>query len=52
MKSGLIAFVCFLIASGLAVAAVYVLAGMGWALLAGAVPFLVAAGVIMRGLRG
>lgn len=35
---------------GLAVAGVYVLAGVGWALLAGAAPLLLLAAVLIRGL--
>jgi hypothetical protein len=35
---------------GLAVAGVQVLAGTGWALIAGAVPLLLVAGVLIRGL--
>lgn len=33
-------------------AGVYVLAGIGWALLVGAVPFLALSAVLMRGLTG
>ena len=36
---------------GLGVAGVYVLAGTGWALLAGAVPLLLLAVVLIRGLN-
>ena len=35
---------------GLAVAGVYVLAGTGWALLAGALPLLLLSAVLIRGL--
>jgi hypothetical protein len=38
--------------TGLSVAGIYVLAGLGWALLAGAAPCLALAFVIIRGLRG
>lgn len=40
-----------LVASGLIVGGVYVLAGLGWSLLAGAAPCLVLAWIIFRGLR-
>ena len=37
--------------AGLAIAGVYQLAGLGWTLIAGAVPLLLLAAIIMRGLR-
>lgn len=39
------------IATGLTVAGIYILAGVGWAMLAGAGPFFVLAVVIFRGLN-
>lgn len=39
------------IGTGLTVAGVYELAGRGWAFIAGAVPCLALAAVILRGLR-
>ncbi len=36
--------------TGMAVAGVYLLAGLGWALLAAAAPLLLLAAVLMRGL--
>lgn len=39
------------IGSGLVVAGVYELTGAGWALITAAAPFLLIAGVIVRGLR-
>lgn len=35
---------------GLTISGVYILAGTGWAFLAGAVPLLVLSGVLIRGL--
>jgi hypothetical protein len=47
---GFLAFAFFLIGSGLVVSGVYLLLGMGWALLAAAVPFLAAAAILTRGI--
>ena len=46
-----VAVASFLAGSGLAVAGVYILFGSGWALLAGAVPFLILAVTLIRGLH-
>lgn len=46
-----VALVLALLGVGLAVAGVYLLFGLGWALLAGAVPLLVLAGAMLRGLN-
>lgn len=46
----LLALLALLAGSGLAVAGVYLLAGTGWALIAGAVPLLLLAATILRGL--
>lgn len=46
-----VAVLVLLVGTGLAVAGVYLLAGPGWALIAGALPFLVFALVIFRGVR-
>lgn len=45
-----VASVALLTGIGLLVSGVFVLAGLGWALLAAAVPFFTLAGVIFRGL--
>lgn len=45
-----IAPISLLAGVGLSVAGVYVLAGIGWALLAGAFPFLLLSVVLIRGL--
>lgn len=51
MKAALVAAaLAFVASAGLVVAGVYVLAGPGWALVAGGVPFFVFGAVIMRGL--
>jgi hypothetical protein len=46
---GFLAFAFFMIGCGLAVGGVYVLWGLGWALLSGAVPFLAAAAILCIG---
>jgi len=46
-----VALVSALLGSGLAVAGVYLLFGVGWALLAGALPLLMLAGAMFRGLK-
>lgn len=45
-----VAVLALLIGLGLLVSGVFVLAGLGWALLAGAMPFFGFAGLIFRGL--
>ena len=45
-----LAFAAALIGIALAVAGVYMLAGMGWALIASSVPFLLLAKILIRGL--
>lgn len=45
------ALLALLVGSGLAIAGVYQLAGLGWALIAGAVPLLLLAATILRGLH-
>ncbi len=45
-----IAAICAVTGIGMAVAGVYVLAGIGWALLAAAAPMLMLAAVLTRGL--
>lgn len=46
-----VAALALLLAAGLAIAGVYLLAGLGWALIAGAVPLLLFALTILRGLH-
>jgi small-conductance mechanosensitive channel len=46
-----VALACFVAGSGLAVAGVYALAGLGWAYLASSVPLLMLAAVLARGLK-
>ena len=46
----LLALLALLAGCGLAVAGVHLLAGTGWALIAGAVPLLLLAATIFRGL--
>lgn len=51
MNTGLLIFLtCSLLGLGLLVAGVFVLLGIGWALLAGGVALLVIAGFIRKGL--
>ncbi len=51
MNTGLLIFLmCSLLGLGLLVAGVFVLLGIGWALLAGGVALLVIAGFIREGL--
>lgn len=45
------ALLALLTGAGLAIAGVYLLAGLGWALIAGAVPLLLLAATILRGLH-
>lgn len=45
------ALLALLAGAGLAIAGVYRLAGLGWALIAGAVPLLLLAATILRGLH-
>lgn len=45
------ALLSFLCGASLIVGGVYVLLGLGWALISGAVPFLLLAVLIVRGLR-
>lgn len=45
-----VACLSFAFGVGLTVAGVYVLAGTGWALIAGAAPLLLVAAVLIRGL--
>lgn len=45
-----VAALCALAGSALGVAGVYVLAGLGWSLLAGAVPLLAFAALLTRGI--
>lgn len=45
------ALLALLAGAGLAIAGVYQLAGTGWALIAGAVPLLLLAATILRGLH-
>ena len=45
-----VAVACSLAGVGLAVASVFLLCGLAWALLAGAVPLLLLAAVLIRGL--
>lgn len=45
-----VALVCMLTGIGMLVAGVYVLLGLGAALLAGAVPFLLLGGILIRGV--
>lgn len=49
-KPAALAVVCCLAGIGLAVGGVYVLAGLGWSLLAGAAPLLLLSALIFRGL--
>lgn len=44
-------FLALLAGSGLTVCGVYVLAGAGWAMLAGAVPCFLLSAILLRGLR-
>lgn len=44
------AVACFVSGAGAAVGGVYVLAGLGWALVAVAVPLVVASALLFRGL--
>lgn len=46
-----VAWLALLAAGGLLIAGVYLLAGLGWSLIAGAVPLLLLALTIQRGLR-
>lgn len=46
-----LALLALLIGMGLVIAGVYLLAGLGWSLIAGAVPLLALAFVIQRGLH-
>lgn len=45
------ALLALLVGAGLAIAGVYQLAGLGWALIAGALPPLLLVGIILRGLN-
>lgn len=47
----LLALLALLTGCGMAVSGVYLLAGIGWALLAAAVPLLLFAMIILRGLK-
>ncbi|MDP3228388.1 MAG: hypothetical protein Q8N13_10490 [Acidovorax sp.] len=47
----LLALLALLAGCGMAVSGVYLLAGTGWALLAGACPLLLFALIILRGLK-
>lgn len=49
--TALVAFAAALVGASLFVTAVWLLAGLGWALLASSVPFLVFAAVLLRGLH-
>lgn len=51
MNPILIALLAVVLGAGLAIAGVYLLAGPGWALIAGAVPPLLLALIILRGLH-
>lgn len=48
--AALTAFALALLASSLLVGGVYVLVGLGWAMLCAAVPCVILAAIIMRGL--
>ena len=50
LSAPFIAAVSLLLGAGMAVAGVYVLAGLGWALLSGSAPFLLLFVVLARGL--
>lgn len=53
MDTGLILFIVAAVAAlCLFIAGVFVLAGLGWSFIAGAVSFLAAAGFIRKGLTG
>ena len=53
METGLILFIAVaVVAFCLIAAGVFVLAGLGWALVVGGVSFLIAAGFIRKGLTG
>ncbi|SFU81768.1 hypothetical protein SAMN04489707_102361 [Paenacidovorax caeni] len=51
MNPILIAFLALGLGAALCIAGVYLLAGLGWALIAGSVPLLVLAAIILRGLQ-
>lgn len=51
MNPILIAFLALGLGAVLCIAGVYLLAGLGWALIAGAVPLLMLAATILRGMH-
>lgn len=51
MNPILIAFLALGLGAALCIAGVYLLAGLGWALIAGAVPLLMLAATILRGMH-
>lgn len=48
---GTVALLSLVLGAGLAVAGIYLLAGLGWSLIGGAVPMLLLSLVILRGLH-
>lgn len=48
--TGIITCLALFCGVGLGVGGIYLLAGLGWAMLAASVPFLIVFGVLLRGL--